>query len=70
MKAFFRCCYPPADPPRSCDKLSEPAVAFHVKASQRIAIDPPVELSTEPRRKPRTLPLKPSGDYSRQISGT
>lgn len=37
---FFHPCYPSADPPRFCGELSEPAVAFHAKASQRIAIGP------------------------------
>lgn len=34
-------------PPHFCDKLSEPAAAFHVKASQGIAIDPLVEPSAD-----------------------
>lgn len=46
MEVFFCRCYPSADPPVSVTSSVKPAAAFHVKASQRIAIDPLVELST------------------------
>lgn len=46
MEVFFCRCYPSVDPPVSVTSSVKPAAAFHVKASQRIAIDPLVELST------------------------